>query len=219
MKKRHMIIYRTILYLLLLILLFEGCNKNYEKNDEFAFSLKGAYQKLWLANWGLEYPPRQDILDLCKQGKDPSCLETYQYVQEGKETLLSKISSDPEKALSNTLDTICMQCEKNIEEIKDENKALETESVCFGALTALYFFDKDDQDKAILDRLLKQSSQVLSRIARHQFEWFHNRPEPERWTKAINKLSDEKLERWKKEAIIEEIEKDIKSIEKFGVML
>lgn len=218
MKIRYMAFCSVFFYLLFVILSFEGCKESHTKNNGFTLSLKMAYQKLWLTKGGLEYPPRQEILERCKKSKD-SCFKTYRSVQEGKKALLSKILIDPERALSFTLDTICVQCEKNIEEIKDKNKALEAEGECLGAITALFFFYKDGQDRAILDRLLKQSSQVLSRIARHRCEWFHNRPKPERWIEAIEKLPDDQLEQWKKETIIEELKKNIKDIEKFGIML
>ncbi len=228
MKRRHMHISRVIILCFILFILFVcSCNRHKADSDNFSSSLNTAFQALWMSKGGLEYPPDQDYLELCKQGKDPGCLKVYKHVQEGKETLLKKIESDPERTLSFTLDTICTQCEYGIDEVANEKKGLEIEGECLGAITSLYFFNKDQQDKIILDRIKKVSPKVLSWIfVTTRFEWFYNRPKPDRWIEFIKSIPEKTLKEMggphriiEKETRIEEFEKKIDDIEKFGVML
>ncbi|MCP3872914.1 MAG: hypothetical protein GY699_07140 [Desulfobacteraceae bacterium] len=228
MKRRYMHISRIIiLCFIFLILSICSCNRHQANSDNYTSSLKTAYQALWMTKGGLEYPPRQEILDICKQGKDPGCLKVYKHVQEGKETLLSKIASDPERTLAFTLDTICTQCEYGIDEVANEKKGLEIEGECLGAITSLYFFNKDHQDKVILDRFKNASPKVLTWVfATSRFEWFYNRPNPDRWIEFSNNIPDDIIKEMarppgemQREFIIEEFEKKIDDIEKFGVML
>ncbi len=226
MKNRHTTFCGAFFYLLFFIIFFEGCNKHHTNNDDFTLSLKTTYQRLCATKLGLDYPPRQEILDLFKQGKDPGRLKTYQSVQVGKKDLLSKLSIDPERTLSFTLDTICTQCEKT-DKIEDKEKSFELQQQCLGALTALYFFNKDQQDKAILDRLHKASPNVLTwAFSTFRFEWFYNRPKPNRWIEFSKNIPEEILKQMAKppgemqrEYIIERFEKNIDDIDKFGIML
>ncbi len=205
------------------ILLLAGCCKPCLVRDDFELALKWAYHDLHLAHMGLEYPPRKEILESCWKSRDRGCLDAYLSVQQGKKIVLNNKDIDPNRTLSFTLDTICKQCDMAL----DHHKGIGVESECIGAVTALYFFNSEDEDKIILNRLEKASPLVLDWVLDGpRAEWFYNRPDPERWIDFVNNLPDETIEQMARPS--EEMERSFiadkfktkeSEIEPFGLML
>ena len=208
--------------MLVAVLIVNGCCRLCVTQADFEMDLKWAYRDLWLAKRGLEYPPDKKNLELCWQSRDQGCINAYMSVQQGKRILLYKKDTDPVRTLSFTLDTICQQCNMDI----DHNKGINIESECIGAITALYFFNSENDDKIILDRLVKASPKVLAWVLDGtRAEWYHNRPHPEDWIEFVNKLPDKIIEhmgslpeKLEKSYITDKFRKKESQIEPFGIM-
>lgn len=221
MRCKKTIFIIVVAHLLVVTTGFIGCKQSKKLSEGEQNSLKSVYYKMAYSKNGLEYPRNPEILKRCKAGKDKSCLESYQYVQEGRETLQVIIVKDAEAALEYTLDTICVQCGKEIINSRDKDKieeSLKVENECLGALTALFYFAEKEQDEIIRGRLLKQPPKVIEWLGRSRFEWFYNRPEPEKWISAIKSKPDDKIDPATKEVTIKHFQTPIDDIEKFGIM-
>lgn len=116
MKKKLMAI-QSIGCFFLLSLICSGCSKNLHVGDDFEARLESDYERLGLTKQGLDYP-NQKILEVWR--KNNSYSKTYISVQEGKNELLAKIEADPERTLVFTLDTICRECGKNTDLMRNE---------------------------------------------------------------------------------------------------
>lgn len=205
-----------------IVMLIIGCCKPCIVKDNFELSLKWAYQELALASVGIEYPPSKKVLSSCWKGHDRACLDTYFDVQQGKRVLIHNKDSDPERALSFTLDTICSQCDKPVDHIKNISSEME----CIGAIKALYFFNNPAEDMIIVNRLEKASPRVLNWVLDGpRAEWYHNRPDPGRWIEFVNRLTDETIaqmadptEKMEKSFIIDQFKMKEVEIEPFGIM-
>lgn len=220
--KTHPLIILSICGIIIMVLLSEGCREQ-AVADDFEAALRTTYQNIGLTKIGLDYPS-QEALEICKQhraGCEKDYSRNYVIVQNAKKELLAAISANPKRALAFTLDTMCRQCDKNTERLRKENEvaAFDVSLECLGAITALYYFDQDDQNQIIMDRLTKPVPQVLMWLTRFQFEWIYNRPHPQRWIEALEKIPDNQLKRDLKATIIEDFKEAGHHTEKFGVML
>jgi hypothetical protein len=203
---------RHIFLLVLMVFLSTGCKKEQAVANDFGSNLKFVYQRLGYTKIGKEYP-NQELLEIWKQNNSYS--KTYQHVQNAIKELLDKIKAEPKRTLAFTLDTVCLQCDRD----KHEATTIDDELECIGSMTALFFFTSDEQDKVILRRLTQATPNVLTWLSEFKYEWFYNRPNPQRWINEIEKISDNRFEQRLKETIIYRIKEAKHDSEKFGVML
>jgi hypothetical protein len=205
-----------------ILMLVVGCCKPCIVKDNFELGLKWAFQDLALASIGLEYPPSKKVLESCWEGRDRACLDTYLDVQQGRKILIHRKDTDPARALSFTLNTICKQCETPA----DNEKGVGSEMECIGAIKALYFFNSPDEDMMIIKRMENASPRVLGWVLDGpRAEWYHNRPDPDRWIEFVNRLPDETIEQMadpsekiERSFIADKFKKTEVEMEPFGIM-
>jgi len=206
----------------LLLLLSTCCSERQAIHDDFEFSLRLTYESLGLTKQGLDFPS-QEALEICKQERSDckNYSRNYIAVQNAKKNLLAKIAAYPERTLAFTLDTMCLECSQDTDKMSKKGKvaAVEVELRCLGAIVALYYFNQNYQDQIIIDRFTNAPAEVLQWIAEGRYEWFYNRPTPEKWIEAINKIPDDRLEPALKKTMIQRISSAANKPEKFGVML
>lgn len=202
-----------------LVLVFcSSCRERHSGADKYASLLMTVYQRLGYTKLGKDYPSH-DLFEIWKQNNFES--RTYQQVQSAKKELQAKIANDPERILNFTLDAIGRQCNQDIDQMikEDQTAVIDVELECVGAITALYFFEKPDQDKMILDRLPNSSPRVLNWLTEFRFEWIYNRPNPQRWIEAIENIPNIQIDWDRKATFIQNLKEAGHSTEKFGVML
>lgn len=225
--KMNKSVIRHACYIFLLVLAFAGCKEQKKTITDVEDSLKYVYTRLCLSKNGLEYPGEEQLKSWKKEHQPFS--KTYLLVQDAKNELMAKIKANPERVLAYTLDTIDTACGYSDEDRKamEDSAALTIESECLGALTALYYFNEPDQDKVIINRLLKASPVVLGRITDVDwFEWHCNRPNPQVWVEAIKEIPDDQIGRdlkegllWNFETVLDPDSQLNRMKMKFGVML
>lgn len=168
-------------YLFLIIPLFAlaSCDGLSESSQN-----KTMFSNLALTSLGLEYPTTTDRLERCKQSADKMCLKTYELAKTAKQRLFRK---SPTHALNTSLNTIRTECAKT-----DYNK----DNVCYGAVTALYFFSTTDDDKQIMQFIANSSELVAKRIFEMNVIWLKFRRDKQSWQDWVNKTNlPEKLKR------------------------
>lgn len=200
---------KTVICLVVCFLL-SGCISSASADKAFESKLDKAYEKLYSARFGLEYPPNQKILDLCIKHNDKSCLSVYTYVQSAKKFIHEAIENDDPIVLSNTLNKITVRCADG-NNIKD--------FTCVGAVIALYFFDKEKHQQLIRDALAASGNHVIKLVFSSRYEWMYNRPDPDQWIKFVDSLPESAIPTAEKDAFVKYFEESKKSYEKFGVML
>lgn len=178
--------------------------------------LHDAFKSISLSHLGLEYPPDNDRLSSCTGG----CLEVFNRVMDAKQFIMAQAHAMPEKTLGITLDAIfhyALQIPAASSRPKSPDEGLSESSTCFGAIIALYFFDRDAQDRIIFDRIKSGPPEVLDKLFVLDYEWLHNRPNPERWVVFVDSLPEKNFPAPFKKHIIETLRK--KDFKKFGIML
>jgi hypothetical protein len=144
---------------------------------------QSVFSSLALINSGKNFPYTQEKLALCQETKDESCLKAYQQVKTAKKSLFS---NSREQALQLTLDTISKRCVK-------QQKNVEEELTCTGAITALYFFPTKHDDDSIRGLLSGTSEGVLRNVVSNGNMWLLNREDKSAWREWLgnSKLSAE----------------------------
>ncbi|KPJ94007.1 MAG: hypothetical protein AMJ53_06115 [Gammaproteobacteria bacterium SG8_11] len=140
-------------------------------------SPQSIFSSLALINSGKEFPYTQDRLALCQKTEDEFCLQAYQQVKKAKKSLFSK---SREQALQLTLDTISKECAK-------QQKRLEEDLACSGAITALYFFSSKNDDNSIRSFLKTTSQAALQIVVSNGNMWLSNREDKAAWQELIAK--------------------------------
>jgi hypothetical protein len=187
-----------------------SCSSPANADKELESKLAKAYEDLYLSMYGLEFPPNEKVLETCKKNNIESCLRVYKKVQAAKKVIQDAIADDDTLALNSTLNKIVTKC-------ADEKSG--DDFTCVGAVVSLYFFDSEKYQRHIMDALSNSGSNSIKLVFSHQYPWFFNRPNPDKWIAFVNSLSDQMLPPTDKKITIEYFDKSKKSFEKFGVML
>jgi hypothetical protein len=216
--KKNSIIIQQIFFWLFIALFCHGCKEPAHLENDAEAILKSAYLRLGYTKQGLDYPGEEELLSW---RKNKYYSKTYTVVQEGKRDLLDQIASDPQQVLMYTLDTISLECNQDTDTIEDDATAIGMELRCVGAITALYFFNRPDEDRTIITHLKKASSEVFDSVQNFRYEWQYNRPDPQAWIDALEKIPDDQVDKDITGSIVDNIKEAIRDPhpEKFGVML
>lgn len=170
---------RRATFVLLLALGFDCKALNGESNNLDTF-LQKAFNQIYLAKFGLEYPHTVYILNSCIKYNDKQCLKIYNRVLMGRKMIQSVSST---RALETTLDIIEKTCLS-----KDEQLANIT---CYGGIISLYFYTLPEQDFKILKRIQMYPKEIRNIIFDIEFFWFYNRPNKDVWVNAISAMDIE----------------------------
>ena len=183
----------------LLILVASGCCVAADKpQKDLEAYLQKAFDLIYLATNGLEYPGSVKILNNCIKYNDKACLRTYKFVLEGKKMIKSVSSM---KSLDTTLDIIEKACLS-----KDQNLM---ESICYGGIQSLYFYTAPEQDAKILNRIKIYPKKLKNVIFNYDFYWFYNRPNKAIWVSAIPVMDINWKYKTDKKDILDRFKKDI----------
>ncbi len=210
---------KTRLFFLILSILLpsNACAAEAKSIDNLEYSLQEAFRAISFIHYGLDFPPNQDIVDRCYANRDESCLRTFEPVIDAKRYIVTQVRADPDRALQITLDTIFKFTEVQADAIdRITNEGLSEECTYHGAIMALYFFNRDEQDRKILDRIKSAPLRVLNSLF-GDYEWQYNRPEPQRWIEFVKALPEKDFPASHKEYIISCFRKAGRK--KFGLML
>ncbi len=154
-----------------------GCIAADKQPKNLEAHLQKAFDLIYLATNGLDYPVSVSSLNNCFKYNDKECLEVYNLVLEGKKMIKSVSSM---KSLETTLDIIESACLS-----KDENL---TNGVCNGGILSLYFYTTPEQDAKILNRVKIYPKQIKNIIFHRDFYWSHNRPDKDAWIRAVSTM-------------------------------
>jgi hypothetical protein len=160
----------------LVLIMFFGCNYNTHesKQEELSSTLKTAFERLYLAKGGLEYPHSKEALDNCTQHNDKACLDAFNQVNHAKDVIAS--SADI-KTLETTLDIIEATCLSSDEETAP--------FICYGGIMSLYYYNAPDQDTLIMNRMERYPKTIRNMIFNNEFYWYLNRPDPNKWIRFL----------------------------------
>lgn len=146
----------------------------YSLEQNFKDTLRQAYQYLGYSHHGLDYPGNKEILDRCIKNQIEPCLRVYHKVKEAKQVILTYIGSDRQKIFQFTVDTIMSDCDQQAHQ-----------PTCFGAVVALYFFNEAQEDDQLFKVIAKATPEVFGNLFLKRFEWYFNRPCPDKWINFI----------------------------------
>lgn len=169
---------RTIFYLMFAIGITAplfACAQKAPSITNGQAQLKELFATLYLGDHGLDYPPSEATLQLCKSNKNESCLQVYDLVKSAAQKLVAMKS---ETALAATFDVIRRSCGS-----ADENTA---NFICHGALMSFYFYSEIEYDSKILGFIETLPISTQSEIMNSGLAWLHNRPAPKRWLEYLN---------------------------------
>lgn len=167
----HIRIIITVVFSIYII----SCKVIANEQEDLTFILQTSFGNVYFGKHGLEYPYTEEHLNSCIQRNDKPCLDVYDRVMEGKNTIISLPAN---KALDTTLDIIESACLSKNEDIANY--------VCYGGIMSLYFYNSHEQDTKILARVKKYSKKIQSLIFNGEFYWFRNRPDKNVWIKYIS---------------------------------
>lgn len=188
-------------------------------DGKLELELQEAFRAFHIVHYGLEYPWTQDLLDGCYAGKaDYPCVKYFERVRDAKHFVSAQVRANPDRTLQITLDTIFSSGRPSPMGLshagQEENFG---EATYYGAIMALYLFNRDEQDRQILARMKSASPKVLNDLFNISYEWLHNRPDPQRWVIFVETLSGKDFSEHAKKDIINTIRKS--DYEKFGLMI
>jgi len=168
-----------ILLISVFAILITSCNSKAEKqqNSDLTSQLQASFKTIYLTRFSKDYPRSDAYLDNCEKYNNEKCLELYNQVKETKKAILSL---PPEQALIETLNIIESACTSEDSDIAN--------SVCYGGLMSLYFYDSKEQDELIFERIKEYPVEVKNIAFHYNFFWFNNRPEPQKWIDYISTL-------------------------------
>ena len=179
-----------------------NCRSINNKQQDLTHILQSSFDKIYLAKYGLEYPHTKHSLERCIQHKDAQCLDTYNRVQNGKETIKSLADN---QALEATLDIIERAC-------LSKNKDF-ANFTCYGGIMSLFYYNTPEQDEKIRTRIEKYSIRIKNIIFNNSFYWYHNRPNPDEWIDYVSTLDIEWENNLQKKYLIDLFKKNISDID------
>jgi hypothetical protein len=189
-----------------------------DRSDDLKTALQNAFRAIDLTTSGVAYPDDEEEVAHCIAYKDMGCIDTFNYVMDAKQLIVDQIQDDPERVLNITLNTIfdynLTPAPKTLRESPD---GLQNERITYvGAIMALYFFNQDEQDQVIFNRMKKAPLKVLEQLF-NTYAWLYNRPHPERWVTFVETLPENAFSIERKKAIIDKLKTT--HYKKFGIML
>jgi len=193
-----------------LLLLSSGCNAEINSPK---ITYDNAFEFLYLALGGLEYPADSRTLKICQEKTLKSCLSVYNSVQQAKTFIQLEIKKNKKSVFSHITNTITQKCTKKT--ASDSNSS----NTCIGAIMAFYFFNDVDYDKKLQQFVANINSSILALIFRKDFEWMYNRPDANQWITLINQLPAAHLDADHKKTIIFHFKESQQPYDKFGLML
>lgn len=159
-----------VIIALIFSLLIGSCEANNKPKKDLPSILRTSFDRLFLAENGLESPYTEDDLNDCIERNYKPCLDIVNVVEDAKKTILSLPADE---ALDTTLDIIKSACLS-----QDEATANIT---CYGGIMSLYFYHSPKQDTKILARIKKYPKEIRNLIFNDQFYWYYNRPTHQVW--------------------------------------
>jgi hypothetical protein len=200
-----------------------GCGAADKPAGELELELQEAFRSLYFSNFGRNYPGSA-TLATCTPEKDEPCYKIFNRVMDAKQFIVDQIQLDADLVLGITLNTIFDFAEliPDYEQwVKlHPGKSIPEELTCQGAIIALYFFDQDDQDRVILNRIKTASPDILDRLFHKNYEWHYNRPDRDRWVAFVESIPETDFfsASWKR-ATIEAFRLETPHFREFGIML
>jgi hypothetical protein len=179
-----------------------NCRSINNKQQNLTYILRTSFDKIYLAKGGLEYPHTKQSLNRCIQYNDAQCLDTYNQVLNGKETIKSLADN---QTLEATLDIIEEACLSKNEDIAN--------FTCYGGIMSLYFYNTPEQDEKIRARIKKYPKTIKSLIFNHSFYWYQNRPNPNEWIDYVSTLDIEWENTLQKEYLVDLFKKNFSDID------
>jgi len=173
------LILKRLIFISLILFLEPGYSLEHNAED----TLRQAYQHLWYAHYALNYPASQEILEDCIHNQIKPCLQMYHKVKDAKHVIVGQIETHRQDTFQFTVDTLLEDCVQP-----------ERQRTCLGAIIALYFFDETQEDNQLREILLEVKPEILEHLFSKRFEWFFNRPHPDKWIRFIqaDKLNSKK---------------------------
>jgi hypothetical protein len=169
-----------------------ACAASSKRSDDLERTLQDAFRAIYLSHFGLDFPADEDRANRCYVNRDEPCLRTFERVMDAKRYIVAQARADPGRVLQITLDTVFQYGDMISDPASRtaEGEGFFEASTCDGAIIAFYFFDRDEQDRKILDRLKSASPKVLERLFVTYYEWHYNRPDPQRWIAFVEALPE-----------------------------
>jgi len=195
---------------LMILLLSSSCHAG---NTTPKLTFDNALEMLYLALGGLEYPSNETHLKDCQEKKLDSCISTYDAVQQAKQYLQTEMKNNKDAVFTHITDTITQQCPKK--QSSDTN----SDSLCNGAIMALYFYNDVEYDKKIQHFITNSNKSVVNSILFTRYEWQYNRPDANQWISLINNLPATVISDDDKKPSLINLKKSFQPFEKFGLML
>ncbi|MDH5181493.1 MAG: hypothetical protein OEZ39_12375 [Gammaproteobacteria bacterium] len=167
--------HRIIIPALLLFFLSACDNRNDNDAAKVNIDYQGIYSALWLVHNGKDYPASRQVLNLCQQYNNESCLDMVRRVKSAV-YLLKRL--EPNETLNQILQTMRTHC--------SVSNARESERLCVGANNALFYFNSAEQDQKIFQTIAQFDQYARESVFTTDRNWFHNRPDIKPWLKLIN---------------------------------
>ena len=134
------------------------------------------FTKFYLVTNGSEFPTRY-TLEKCASDEGLSCYKTLSFVKSER----LKLKRMPiEKALSVTLDALKSNC------IEARWGKGDSEAICSGAFTAIYYFNSKASDEKIIKVLSGLDLGALEQLLRYRRSWISNGQRKSAWEKFAN---------------------------------
>ncbi len=205
--------------ILLALSLVDACSAKDNRSGDLEPALHNAFRAIYLSTYGLEYPGDDEGVAHCIAYKDKDCLKTFNDVMDAKQLIVDQIQADPERVLNITLETIFTYADliSDQKARQDSSGIIPNEETTYtGAIMALYFFNRDEQDQVILTRMKKAPLKVLEELF-GAYAWLYNRPHPERWVAFVETLPENSFSIQHKKTIIDTLKTT--DYKKRGIML
>lgn len=166
-----------IIYSLLFVMLVNltGCQQSSNSQPAQPGDYETIYRNLSLVHSALDFPGSTTAMRNCRQQQTGNCIRIVNNVTQARDQLL-KLPHD--EVLSNVLDTIASRCMtgQSFETLRD---------VCGGAVTALFFFNSEQDDEAILKTFRTLPDDVVKNVFSSLRGWYYNRSNPDAWVTFI----------------------------------
>jgi hypothetical protein len=207
--------------ILLALSLAAACSAKDNRSGDLEPALHKAFRAIYFSTYGLDYPgPDEGVAD-CIAYKDTDCLKIFNRVMDAKQLIVDQIQADPERVLNITLDTIFTYADLiSAQKTRQDSSGIipNEETTYTGAIMALYFFNRDEQDQVISNRMKNAPPKVLEELFyTAAYAWLYNRPHPERWVTFVETLPENVFSIEHKKLIIDTLKTT--DFKKDGIML
>lgn len=137
------------------------------------------FTRIDYANDAKSFPVSPHALQRCREEGNRRCSTMF---EEARDATRSLLANGRQVALEVTLQTLRSECMAGRE-------AGEQSASCRGAIGALFFFSRDEEDRRILSFFRTLDAGVVRAVLEAPWaEWCQNRPNEERWASYIDDL-------------------------------